>query len=137
MTSSEPFQYLYLLFDEDNPLHNDDSNYVFTTEGHILFLDQEHLRSTPPARRRTRTIEKHQCPAYMPFMLSRNGRTDSGLVVGVRSRPDMEYPRHLVGLSSSLSDERHWFRDGLCERPKVEPYVSPPPRELTLPLRSK
>jgi hypothetical protein len=49
---------------------------------------------------------------------------NSGLTVGVRSRPDVEYTRHLVGLMPSRSDERHWFKDGWCERPNVEPYVS-------------
>ncbi|KAJ2378750.1 hypothetical protein IW150_000609, partial [Coemansia sp. RSA 2607] len=33
---SETFKYLYLLFDEDNPLHKTHSNYVFTTEAHVL-----------------------------------------------------------------------------------------------------
>ncbi|KAJ1875147.1 hypothetical protein LPJ55_000958 [Coemansia sp. RSA 990] len=33
---SETFKYLYLLFDENNPLHKLDSNFVFTTEGHLL-----------------------------------------------------------------------------------------------------
>ncbi|KAJ2680458.1 hypothetical protein GGI25_000750 [Coemansia spiralis] len=33
---SETLKYLYLLFDEDNPLHKTHNNYVFTTEGHVL-----------------------------------------------------------------------------------------------------
>uniref|UniRef100_A0A4W3INM0 alpha-1,2-Mannosidase n=1 Tax=Callorhinchus milii TaxID=7868 RepID=A0A4W3INM0_CALMI len=33
---SETCKYLYLLFDEDNPLHRSGSKYIFTTEGHIL-----------------------------------------------------------------------------------------------------
>ncbi|KAJ2716783.1 hypothetical protein H4R19_000430 [Coemansia spiralis] len=33
---SETFKYLYLLFDDDNPLHRLHSNHVFTTEGHVL-----------------------------------------------------------------------------------------------------
>ncbi|KAJ2366722.1 hypothetical protein H4S01_002551 [Coemansia sp. RSA 2610] len=33
---SETFKYLYLLFDEDNPLHRLDNGFVFTTEGHVL-----------------------------------------------------------------------------------------------------
>ncbi|KAJ2348631.1 hypothetical protein GGF43_004534, partial [Coemansia sp. RSA 2618] len=33
---SETFKYLYLLFDEGNPLHKLDNNFVFTTEGHVL-----------------------------------------------------------------------------------------------------
>ncbi|KAJ2781800.1 hypothetical protein H4R18_002661 [Coemansia javaensis] len=33
---SETFKYLYLLFDDENPLHRVHSNHVFTTEGHLL-----------------------------------------------------------------------------------------------------
>ncbi|KAJ1641701.1 hypothetical protein LPJ64_006364, partial [Coemansia asiatica] len=33
---SETFKYLYLLFDEENPLHRIHNNFVFTTEGHVL-----------------------------------------------------------------------------------------------------
>uniref|UniRef100_A0A8C5HMC2 alpha-1,2-Mannosidase n=1 Tax=Gouania willdenowi TaxID=441366 RepID=A0A8C5HMC2_GOUWI len=31
---------LYQLFDEDNPLHKSDNKYIFTTEGHIVPIDQ-------------------------------------------------------------------------------------------------
>lgn len=37
---SETCKYLYLLFDEDNPLHRSGSKYLFTTEGHILPIDK-------------------------------------------------------------------------------------------------
>uniref|UniRef100_A0A8C5HLH4 alpha-1,2-Mannosidase n=1 Tax=Gouania willdenowi TaxID=441366 RepID=A0A8C5HLH4_GOUWI len=37
---SETCKYLYLLFDEDNPLHKSDNKYIFTTEGHIVPIDQ-------------------------------------------------------------------------------------------------
>ncbi|KAJ2088643.1 hypothetical protein IW138_004025 [Coemansia sp. RSA 986] len=33
---SETLKYLYLLFDEENPLHKVHNQYVFTTEGHLL-----------------------------------------------------------------------------------------------------
>lgn len=31
-----PFQ----LFDEDNPLHKSENKYIFTTEGHVVPIDQ-------------------------------------------------------------------------------------------------
>uniref|UniRef100_A0A672T4P8 alpha-1,2-Mannosidase n=1 Tax=Sinocyclocheilus grahami TaxID=75366 RepID=A0A672T4P8_SINGR len=37
---SETCKYLYLLFDEDNPLHKSESKYIFTTEGHVVPIDQ-------------------------------------------------------------------------------------------------
>ncbi|KAG0203390.1 alpha mannosidase-like protein [Mortierella sp. NVP41] len=42
---SETFKYLFLLFDEENILHQDlkDSNFVFTTEGHVLALESKYL----------------------------------------------------------------------------------------------
>ncbi|KAJ1822026.1 hypothetical protein LPJ75_000574 [Coemansia sp. RSA 2598] len=42
---SETLKYLYLLFDEENPLHRTHSNFVFTTEGHVLLpLSPLHTR---------------------------------------------------------------------------------------------
>ncbi|XP_068598885.1 ER degradation-enhancing alpha-mannosidase-like protein 1 [Brachionichthys hirsutus] len=37
---SETCKYLYLLFDEDNPLHKSDNKYIFTTEGHVVPTDR-------------------------------------------------------------------------------------------------
>ncbi|KAM4587585.1 ER degradation-enhancing alpha-mannosidase-like protein 1 isoform 2-T2 [Odontesthes bonariensis] len=37
---SETCKYLYLLFDEDNPLHKSDNKYIFTTEGHVVPTDK-------------------------------------------------------------------------------------------------
>ncbi|OCT83305.1 hypothetical protein XELAEV_18025842mg [Xenopus laevis] len=42
---SETCKYLYLLFDEDNPLHHVGNKYLFTTEGHLIPLDSR-LRDT-------------------------------------------------------------------------------------------
>ncbi|KAJ3514072.1 hypothetical protein NLJ89_g2582 [Agrocybe chaxingu] len=123
-TLSETLKYLYLLFDEENPLHSDDSNYVFTTEGHILTLGSEHIKAPPSAQRRMRRVNSHQCPAYIPFMHSVDHRRNNfGLVMNVQARPDMEYGRHLVGLAPRAADQRYWSPDGWCERPKVEPYT--------------
>ncbi|KAK9455786.1 glycoside hydrolase, partial [Dipodascopsis uninucleata] len=36
---SETLKYLYLLFDVDNPLNNEGSNFIFSTEAHVLKLD--------------------------------------------------------------------------------------------------
>ncbi|KAF9534836.1 alpha mannosidase-like protein [Crepidotus variabilis] len=120
---SETLKYLYLLFDEENPLHSDDSNYVLTTEGHILSLEKEHLKPVPAVRRRMRKLEDHQCPAYRPSTLANeHSTTRPGLTVGVRSRADVDYPHHLTGTTHSVNDERYWHSDGWCEKPKVDPY---------------
>ncbi|KAM7062988.1 ER degradation-enhancing alpha-mannosidase-like protein 1 isoform 2-T2 [Molossus nigricans] len=43
---SETCKYLYLLFDEENPVHKSGTRFMFTTEGHIVSVD-EHLRESP------------------------------------------------------------------------------------------
>ncbi|KAL0081290.1 glycoside hydrolase [Phycomyces blakesleeanus] len=40
---SETLKYLYLLFDISHPLNTMDSNFVFTTEGHVLPLAKQYL----------------------------------------------------------------------------------------------
>uniref|UniRef100_A0A4W5P2G7 alpha-1,2-Mannosidase n=1 Tax=Hucho hucho TaxID=62062 RepID=A0A4W5P2G7_9TELE len=37
---SETCKYLYLLFDDDNPLHKSENKYIFTTEGHVVPIDE-------------------------------------------------------------------------------------------------
>ncbi|KAF5388298.1 hypothetical protein D9615_000341 [Tricholomella constricta] len=120
---SETLKYLYLLFDEENPLHSDDSNYVFTTEGHILSLDKQHLRPMSATRRKLRHIDNHQCPAYKPFLHVPDKRGEgTGLVQGIQYRPDVEYARLLVGLTPTQSDINAWSPYGWCEKPHVDLY---------------
>ncbi|KAI1234584.1 hypothetical protein IHE44_0003644 [Lamprotornis superbus] len=42
---SETCKYLYLLFDEENPVHKSGNKFMFTTEGHIVSVD-ERFRSS-------------------------------------------------------------------------------------------
>jgi len=53
---SETLKYLYLLFDEGNPLASSDSNLIFTTEGHVLTLNSTHLRPMSEIRRVSRKV---------------------------------------------------------------------------------
>ncbi|KAJ7095302.1 alpha mannosidase-like protein [Mycena belliarum] len=114
---SETLKYLFLLFDENNALHRDDSNYVFTTEGHILTLGSNHLKPPSPSRRKMRKIENHQCPAYHPL---KNG---SGLSMGIRSRGDVDYARELLSQAASDVDRAAWSPSGWCERPHVNLFA--------------
>ncbi|KAG5644060.1 hypothetical protein DXG03_009150 [Asterophora parasitica] len=118
---SETLKYLYLLFDEENALNSDDSNYVFTTEGHILSLDKKNLKPVSAARRKLRPIDNHQCPAYKPF-LRVTDRAGSGLVQGILHRPDAEYARSLVEVTPTVNDINMWSPNGWCERPRVDLY---------------
>ncbi|KAJ7276287.1 alpha mannosidase-like protein [Mycena haematopus] len=116
---SETLKYLFLLFDEENPLHSDDSSYVFTTEGHLLTLERPHVKPAPLFRRTMRTIDTHQCPAYHPFSHPRS----SGLAMGIRSRGDVDYARELLAHPASDVDQEAWSESGWCERPSVDLFA--------------
>ncbi|KAI0637778.1 alpha-mannosidase [Trametes polyzona] len=124
---SETLKYLYLLFDEDNPLHSDDSHWVFTTEGHILTLDPTFIRPISPARRKLRRVESLECPAYNPPILAYDApedySRDTGLVGGIVTRTDFEYARQLVGRTPSDNESLWWEPEGWCTLPKHEPYT--------------
>jgi mannosidase alpha-like ER degradation enhancer 1 len=117
-------QYLFLLFDEDNPLHSDDSAYVFTTEGHILSLDKEHIihESHPHLRSQPR---HNQCLPSTPITTGRGRQT--GLVQGMRSHPELDYSRELVALLPDSLERFAWSSHGWCEKPKVDAPVGSSP----------
>ena len=118
-------QYLYLLFDEDNPLHSDDSNYVFTTEGHILSLERKYIKPLSATLRQLRRAESPQCPAYEPpYFVGADHMPGSGLIVGIRSRADFDYARFLVSTALSDGDEMWWHPNGWCTIPEVDYFVS-------------
>ncbi|CEP14550.1 hypothetical protein [Parasitella parasitica] len=53
---SETLKYLYLLFDVDNSINKMDSNYVFTTEGHILALPGKYVHQKAKMPNSTQAI---------------------------------------------------------------------------------
>lgn len=116
-------QYLYLLFDEENPLHSDDSNYVLTTEGHIMYLPREYLKPMSESRRRMRREENNQCPAYVPVYAAYDWQSGSGLIQGIRSRTDIDYARYLTGMAPEKADEYLASPDGWCETPQMDVFV--------------
>ncbi|KAI5124722.1 hypothetical protein M0805_005360 [Coniferiporia weirii] len=121
---SETLKYLYLLFDESNPLHKDDSNFVFTTEGHILTLGSKYLKPLSPARRRSRRVENLQCPAYRSVRVGVDefDDEDTGLATGILYRPDVDYARALVGAASLDTEESWWSVYGRCDVPSANLY---------------
>jgi hypothetical protein len=117
-------QYLYLLFDEANPLNSDDSNYVLTTEGHIIMMDKEQIRPISPSRRKIRGPDRSQCPAYQTWLSVKDHQNpDHGLTGGIWQRPDMDYARTLVNAPHVASDAKHWSVEGWCAVPPVQLYV--------------
>jgi len=120
-------QYLYLLFDEENPLNRDDSNYVLTTEGHILHLNSTNLRPMSAARRKMRPNDTSRCPAYEPQPVNLEEVRGQQLIAGIRGSPEYEFGRHLAGIPTTsdlaADDAAFWSPDGWCDAPKVQQQV--------------
>ncbi|OBZ71803.1 ER degradation-enhancing alpha-mannosidase-like protein 1 [Grifola frondosa] len=120
---SETLKYLYLLFDEANPINGDDSNFVFTTEGHILSLDRNRIKPLSSVRRKLRRVEHVQCPAYQPIIIAYDDwDSENGMSGGIRSRPDVDYVRELIGIRPTDIDIQAWSPSGWCAIPKVDLY---------------
>ncbi|TFK55771.1 alpha-mannosidase [Heliocybe sulcata] len=120
---SETLKYLFLLFDEDNTFNHDDSNAVFTTEGHILRLPQEHMKPVSAARRKLRRQESYQCPAYHPPVIAWDYRGgNAGLIGGLLHRGDIDHARELVAMLPTEADQSVWSPYGWCDLPQVDIY---------------
>jgi mannosidase alpha-like ER degradation enhancer 1 len=115
--SADP-QYLYLLFDNAAPTSQ--SNAVFTTEGHSLYLPH-HLQLHPsPIRRELHRGEQQFCPVYRPPTLN-------GLRVGIEQREDWEYGRSLIygnDLTDTQEERKYWSPSGYCAVPLAPKFVS-------------
>lgn len=118
--SAKPLQYLYLLFDNDNPVNQGQSNAIFTTEGHYLILDKKYHIPPPKSRKG----EASNCPKYRS---GRNANDATQSLLGtIAVRSDMEYARSLVGLNLNETEALRtgvWSPSGFCESPSVEDYV--------------
>lgn len=140
---SETLKYLYLLFDEDNPLASSDSNILFTTEGHILTLNSTHLRPMSKFRRETRKVcchipvlcylilchikhENLMCPSYQTAGEEETHHLRT-MPFGIRNRPDYDFARTLVGfdMESAAAKQDLAFLEpgGVCEVPKIKVHV--------------
>jgi mannosidase alpha-like ER degradation enhancer 1 len=112
------------LFDEENPIHSDDSNYVFTTEGHILTLEPKYTKPMSAVRRKLRGAENHQCPAYTPGLaFQKHSNLEGGIVGGIQSRRDVEYARFLTDGTATELEQAAWSPYGYCDIPNVEIFV--------------
>ncbi|KAK3819877.1 MAG: alpha mannosidase-like protein [Benniella sp.] len=115
---SETIKYLYLLFDEENLLHHElkDSNFVFTTEGHILNLpSKEQYKGS----RRASAV----CKPYRP---------PETFLKSIPYRPDADFARQMVGTREDIRDILQPDPKGFCEKPTLEvervvvEFVGPP-----------
>ncbi|XP_073229289.1 ER degradation-enhancing alpha-mannosidase-like protein 1 [Porites lutea] len=60
---SETCKYLYLLFDSENHVNQDASNYIFSTEGHIFRLDPRFRKSALESRTRKFSAKVAKAPS--------------------------------------------------------------------------
>ncbi|KAG8878965.1 alpha mannosidase-like protein [Tulasnella sp. 331] len=115
--------YLFLLFDEENPLNKLDSNFVFTTEGHVLQLRRADLNGSISSSQANQTSQgastcaRHVASSSWP-----------GIAGSIRDRTDYDYARHLVGVEGNASavedDSDRWDIYGKCDMPRHEIFKS-------------
>ncbi|KAI8615602.1 glycoside hydrolase [Chytriomyces sp. MP71] len=106
---SETLKYLYLLFDEENVFNRLHSNFVFTTEGHVLPLP----RNQSLARSGGLKLAPLICPKYTPpspvYAYFGLGAPTSWLPVSI---PDLVHINRLVGNPDYLSYDLLFKGDG-------------------------
>ncbi|OZJ02135.1 hypothetical protein BZG36_04798 [Bifiguratus adelaidae] len=127
---SETFKYLYLLFDEDNVLNHMDSNFVFTTEGHVLFLDHKYLNASTRAFRHGDNNVSPYRSRHVCQMHKRPSEGSLSADFGVKDSSEADFAALIVG----YEDPRHDQLDanGICRVPegfsnKVELILGPAP----------
>lgn len=86
---SETFKYLFLLFDEENPLHSLDTPWVFTTEGHPIILPRSQTHASTSAS--TAWNSTCPCPVWPDTPFS-----------PLAGRPDIFHPAAFVNTSFTL-----------------------------------
>ncbi|GAA96680.1 glycoside hydrolase family 47 protein [Mixia osmundae IAM 14324] len=119
---SETLKYAYLLFDESNPVHKDESNAVWSTEGHYLAVDRHKLNhsthplvSTSPQRGALRAT----CV---------NPVQPTPWTTSIAARGDADVARALVNWDVSESfalQTGMWSPYSQCAKPELEQYVRP------------
>ncbi|KAI8877262.1 glycoside hydrolase family 47 protein, partial [Backusella circina FSU 941] len=127
---SESLKYLYLLFDADHPINRLDSNFVFTTEGHILPLPKAYLNTQQKSsllrneqQKKSislRYIEDNKCPNYQTKRyISRPGDIDG---TSIPYQPQTDYASEIVGHNTSAV--LAIIQNGYCEPPALPKKVS-------------
>ncbi|EGG04189.1 family 47 glycoside hydrolase [Melampsora larici-populina 98AG31] len=122
---SETLKYLYLTFDEDNPINHKDDPFVFTTEGHILFIPNatdlpKNQRSQMAIPRSTKSKSNEKiCSVFKPSIQS--SKYSSGLKLTIRGRTDFELAKMLTGrIEGNSNSSIGWFDYGITQAPVLD-----------------
>ncbi|KAI8920156.1 glycoside hydrolase family 47 protein [Powellomyces hirtus] len=134
---SETLKYLYLLFDEDNIVHQVHGNHVFTTEGHLLMLPYQLLKHSGAS-----AGERDQKPHPSPLICHRYEAIPLELRIrlpGSRTRiplplEQIELINRLVGNDPDANDVAAFDVTGLekIHKVKVQPSdgIAYPPSQI-------
>ncbi|KAF7723480.1 alpha mannosidase-like protein [Apophysomyces ossiformis] len=125
---SETLKYLYLLLDTDHYLNHLDSNFVFTTEGHILPLPRPYLENKASGSRNiSTTTNSRLCKSHTVFnsFMKGNFTNRSHYVMrphkldmtSIPYRHDADFAAGLVGLTDK--GFREVFPNGYCSSPEL------------------
>ncbi|KAI8368252.1 glycoside hydrolase [Radiomyces spectabilis] len=121
---SETLKYLYLLFDTDHPINKVDSNFVFTTEGHILPLSKQYLSPTYPEEEDPLDAASSTCSPYRPhtnYSTSYLLQPQSFDLTSVPYQPQTDYASELVG--NAESSIRVAVPNGYCEAVNLRTHL--------------
>ncbi|KAG0190433.1 alpha mannosidase-like protein [Apophysomyces sp. BC1034] len=124
---SETLKYLYLLFDTDHYINHLDSNFVFTTEGHILPLSKQYLDK---GARVSTTIADRVCEPHTLYNIFSRGNRSSYItnprryithpqkldMSSIPYRHDADFAATLVGLTENISPDI--YQNGYCTSPE-------------------
>jgi len=123
---AETLKYLYLLFDTDHALHQGDLHFVFSTEGHIMYLPGDLPRPPRPAkgfRRQSQSqgVKSPTCklPTFTPRSLT--GSSEAFRKISVELGIETQHPPTPEQPPSSPPDH------GIClpdEAPKPMTYTA-------------
>ncbi|PLW45188.1 hypothetical protein PCANC_11314 [Puccinia coronata f. sp. avenae] len=129
---SETLKYLYLTFDEDNPINHADHPFVFTTEGHILYIpdtrefrepegyptgweERESMESDgvvwEEGRRRNKqtrgsgSTPPQTCPVFDPS--HRTPKTSNPFALSITARTDFDYAKLITGSQDAFINSNH------------------------------
>lgn len=118
---SETLKYLYLLFDADNSINTMDSNYVFTTEGHVLGLPKKYLhQKLKKASGKQGSITLQQSPAgtcqrYNPSQRHFISLPNELEMTSIPYQPHIDFAAHIVGYTTNTA--LSVSIQGYCESP--------------------
>ncbi|CAH7671386.1 family 47 glycoside hydrolase [Phakopsora pachyrhizi] len=144
---SETLKYLYLTFDEDNPINTSDESFIFSTEAHILLIpnstqstksqksyytqynifkeSNQNSTSSDSGKIESEPKNQRKCSAFLPSTKDQMYLSD--LKLTVQGRTDFECAKMLVGFEDNIFrrgglnlTHDGWFNFGFSQVPVLD-----------------